>query len=279
MKPSRLDIALHSLDAGQKQNTGADTVAGAWTRLDARAYLCITLVFIVIVLSFERHSISALLPFALYPIVMAALGGVSLASLGRALALAAPFVVCVGIWNPVFDTRPMLTLGALTLSAGWVSFFSLILRCALCVSAVTVMVRLCGFTQLCAALARLGVPRVFAAQLLILHRALFILLNEAARMRRARDVRAFGRRGQGLRATAPLIGNLLLRSLDRAERIHTAMLCRGFDGAMPASERTPFDRYALLFCAVWCAFFALARAVDLPRALEAGLATLIGAFL
>lgn len=276
MSESRLARVLRHLPGAHMQRASL----GGLYSLDARAHVLTTLAYIICVLSFDRYSVSALMPFVLYPMALCAYAGIAPAIIGRALLLAAPFVLLVGLWNPVFDNRPMLTLGVLTLSAGWVSLASLVLRCALCVSAVAVMAHICGLAALCAALPRLGVPRIFAAQILLLQQALYVLADEAARMRRARDVRSFGRQGQGLWATAPLIGTLLLRSLDRAERLHTAMLCRGFDGTVPTPLHTHFGLRELVFCGGCFACFALARAVDLPAlghgALESLLAYTLG---
>ena len=50
------------------------------------------------------------------------------------------------------------------------------------------------------------------------------------RMARARELRSVRRQRPGLKVYGSLIGHLLLRTLDRAQRIHLAMLSRGFDG-------------------------------------------------
>jgi cobalt/nickel transport system permease protein len=50
-------------------------------------------------------------------------------------------------------------------------------------------------------------------------------------MRRARAARTFEQAPRArLRTAAGLIGMLLVRSFERSERVHAAMLARGFDG-------------------------------------------------
>ena len=88
----------------------------------------------------------------------------------------------------------MLVLAGVELSAGWVSLASIVLRIALSVSAAVVLVGSTGMPALCAALARLGVPRVFTLQLLFLHRYLFVLVGEAQRLSTALDLRALSGR-------------------------------------------------------------------------------------
>lgn len=236
-------------------------------RRDPRAKICVTMAFVVAVLSFDPYSISALLPFVLYPVCLAAWGQIPFGYLGRKLCFAAPFVIFIGIFNPLFDTAIVLKLGDLPISAGWLSFLSILLRCALTVSAALVLVALTGFPLMCAALVRMGLPALFGTQLLLLYRYIFVLAQEAGRMERARDLRAVGNRGKGLRVYALMLGQLLLRTYDRATRIHQAMLCRGFTGAPPLSVPLRWQWQDTLFTLAWLLFFASARVYNLPQEL------------
>lgn len=67
-----------------------------------------------------------------------------------------------------------------------------------------------------------------------MYRYIFILWDESARLRHARDARDFGRssRFKIWTSNAQLIGLLLLRAMERAERTHHAMLARGWDGSI-----------------------------------------------
>lgn len=233
-------------------------------RVDPRAKVITTFIFIVVVVSFERHAVAALLPLAVFPVALAVLGDVPAAPLVRKLALAAPFALMVGLFNPWLDRAPVVVFGDTTLAAGWWSFASILLRFALTVGASLVLVAGTGMFALCAALARLGVPRVFTVQLLFLYRYAFVIGAEAARMTTARQLRCAGRRAS-IDSYGPLLGHLLLRAYDRARRIHLAMTARGFDGEL-RSLRTlhwrPRDTWFLLG---WCCGFAVLRCVDLPR--------------
>lgn len=263
---SRIDAALRdlrSLEALASRDT-----AGA--RLDARAKLVTTLAFIVAVVSFERYTVSALLPLAAYPLLLAALGEVPAAPVLRKLLLAAPFAVMVGLFNPLLDRAPMPAFGDTTIAAGWVSFASILLRFALTAGAALVLVACTGMHTLCAALGRLGVPRVFTAQLLFLFRYAFVLGEEAARMTTARALRAGGRPA-ALASYGPLVGHLLLRAFERAQRVHLAMTARGYDGELRSLRELRWTARDTRFVLGWCAFFALARAVDLPQWLGAAL--------
>jgi cobalt/nickel transport system permease protein len=80
-------------------------------------------------------------------------------------------------------------------------------------------------------------------------------------------LRSFGRRGKGPAAYVGLLGHLLLRTLDRAERIHQAMLARGFDGEIHLLRPLRFHLAEWAFLLGWTALFAVMRTVDVARLL------------
>ncbi|MFO7983504.1 MAG: cobalt ECF transporter T component CbiQ [Desulfuromonadales bacterium] len=233
-------------------------------RLDPRAKLITTLVFIVCIASFGKYQVSALLPFLLFPATLIALGDLPTGYLLKKLLLVAPFAVMIGIFNPLIDQETLLRIGPLGISGGWISFLSILLRFILTVGAALILIATTSFPAVCRALDRLGVPRVFAVQLLFIYRYIFVLTDEAMRMVRARSLRSFHGRGRGMRVYGHMIGQLLLRTLDRAQRIHKAMLSRGFDGEIRIFRPGHIGMPEVLFTAGWSAFFILARTANLP---------------
>jgi len=248
---------------------GADTPIG---RVDPRAKLVSTAAFLLAVASYGRYELSALLPLALYPATLLALGDVRVGPILWRIAIASPLAVLVGVANPFLDRAPVGRVGPFLVTAGMVSFASILVRFVLSVSAALLLVATTGLHSVASALAFFRVPRVLVTQLLFLYRYLFVLSGELARSLRAHALRSPSRPVPSLRVAGSMLGQVLLRTVDRAQRIHSAMLCRGFDGEVrlrrPARAR-PAD---FAFAAAWCAFFWLARSFDLPRLLGAALA-------
>jgi cobalt/nickel transport system permease protein len=179
----------------------------------------------------------------------------------------------LGAANPILDRAPMFAVGGLTITRGWVSLAALVLRAALVVSAAICLTALTGFDAICSSLIHLGLPRVLAFQLRLMFRHLSTLSDEVGRASLAYRLRG-GRRGIVPSAWGGLAGGLLVRSLDRAERIHRAMLCRG--GEHPGPTRlSRFRSSDALYLGLWAAWFALCRLVDLS-ALVGALAKGIG---
>jgi cobalt/nickel transport system permease protein len=196
--------------------------------------------------------------------VLAVLGDVPARSVLRKLLIAAPFAVMVGLFNPLIDTAPEATIGTVTIAAGWLSFASIIVRFGLTVSAAIAMVAGTGLHGLCSALGRIGVPPVFTAQLLFMMRYVFVLGGEASRMVTARELRSAGRRAR-LSEYGPLVGHMLLRAFERAQRIHLAMLARGFDGHVRGLKPLRWGITDTWFTLGWCAFFLAVRVADFPH--------------
>jgi len=69
----------------------------------------------------------------------------------------------------------------------------------------------------------------------------------------------------GMHSFGPLVGTLLLRSWQRAERVHSAMLSRGFDGRFHARRQTSFGIRECLFVAGWSLFLITLRMVDITQ--------------
>ena len=84
-------------------------------------------------------------------------------------------------------------------------------------------------------------------------------------MVRARALRTFGRGGMGMGVFTSMIGQLLLRTLDRAQRIHLAMRCRGFDGTIRMVRPWHIRGRDAAFFLGWSALFVAMRLYDIPQ--------------
>ncbi len=92
-------------------------------------------------------------------------------------------------------------------------------------------------------LQRLRTPNTITTIATLMLRYLEVIVGEARRMRIARisrghDPRLLWQVG----ATARGVGALFLRSYERGERVHLAMLARGWDGKMPVLHERPAGR-------------------------------------
>jgi cobalt/nickel transport system permease protein len=116
---------------------------------------------------------------------------------------------------------------------------------ALLVIATTPLPRLLG------GLEKLGAPRFLLEVAQFLYRYLFLLPEEAQRMRQAAAARGMhAGMGERFRAAAGALAVLFARSYVRAEGIHRAMLARGFGGRFPEMKSARFRRADAVFAVV-----------------------------
>jgi cobalt/nickel transport system permease protein len=110
---------------------------------------------------------------------------------------------------------------------------AILVKNSLAFGAVVALAEIVPFPQLLGALGRLGVPAVLVATLHFLYRYLHVLAEEVTRMSQARRARTFRRSGRlDWVRLGGLIGMLFVRTLERGERVHAAMLARGWDGTL-----------------------------------------------
>lgn len=229
--------------------------------LDPRAKLLVSVVFLVTMLSVPLLRLSELLLFAVFPIVTAAMGGLNFGTVFRRSLIVLPFVAFIGVFNLFYDREPVFRIGMLVVTGGWISFLSIILRGLLSVQVLFILINSTGYYRLCRSMQRLGLPSVFTAQLLFVYRYLYVLIEEALAMQRARDARSFGRRSYPLKVWGTLVGQLLIRTFGRAELISRAMLARGFTGRIPADgfESPAWKMRDTVFLVAWCSALVLLR--------------------
>jgi cobalt/nickel transport system permease protein len=250
------------LDLSQLDTLAArDTVVH---RLDPRVKVVTAVIFLICVVSFDKYTLAAMLPFVLFLSLIMGLSGIPAGFVFKKLLLVSPFAILLGMFNPIFDQQPLLYLGPLPVSGGWLSFLSILLRFCLTVGAMLILIATTGFNGVCMALEKMGMPKIFAVQLLMLYRYIFVLMAEGQRMYRARALRSFDGHGLGMQTFGHLIGGLLLRTLDRAQRIHLAMRCRGFDGTIRTSRTSRLTARDLLLLILTGFLLISLRAIDCP---------------
>jgi len=96
---------------------------------------------------------------------------------------------------------------------------------------------------------RLRVPAKMVYLLLMAYRYIYVIEQEYMRLLRAAKVRGFqaGTNVNTYRTYSYVIGMLLVRSALRAERVHQAMLCRGFKGKFYSLQEFQASRQSWIF--------------------------------
>jgi cobalt ECF transporter T component CbiQ len=108
-------------------------------------------------------------------------------------------------------------------------FTTLVVKSTLCLLTMILLSSTTPFVDLLHVLRRLRVPAILVTTLALLYRYLFVLVDEAQRIERARASRTVvPSRRRTWRLLGSGLGMLFVRSSERAERIYDAMLARGW---------------------------------------------------
>jgi cobalt/nickel transport system permease protein len=205
--------------------------------LDARVKL---ILLVILTSAMVTTPIVAWPAFVFYTAIIAAaihLGGVPISTLAKRLAILLPFLLLSAVFIPFAPALQNAPAGSPT---GMLLFANVVVKSTLGAAATMLLMATTPFPKLVAALEALRVPRVAVMIFSFTHRYLFVLGEEALRMKRACESRCY--RGRWLRdavTIGQMAGTLFLRSYERGERVYLAMLSRGFDGStVPAVYHT-----------------------------------------
>ena len=158
-----------------------------------------------------------------------ALSQVPFGYIGKRMVVEVPFVV-FAVLMPFVATGPRVDVLGLSLSeAGLVGAWGLLVKGTLGVMASLTLAATTEPRDLLVGLERLRVPRQLVQIVGFMVRYLEVVSDEMRRMRIARESRGF--QGRGVRTwpvMARTVGALFIRSYERGERVHLAMLARGY---------------------------------------------------
>lgn len=140
---------------------------------------------------------------------------------------------------------------------GLVQFISIALKSWISIQFAIVLAATTPFPDLLVAMRAVHIPRLLVSIFALMWRYLFVLVDEAMRLIRARLARSSRSDQPGLRPGGTLTwrarlaggmaGNLFMRAFDRSDRIYMAMVSRGYDGEVRAMPLTPLSVADRLF--------------------------------
>ena len=260
---NKMEHALRELGAMDAMAAGDSPIH----RLHPAAKLFTTIAYIVAVVSFHKYDLSGLVPMVLYPVLLFQITGIPVRTCFYKLRIVLPLVMAVGLFNPFFDREPLLHLGTLAVSGGVVSMLTLMLKGVLCLMSSFLLMATTSIDSLCAALRKLHAPRMLVTLLLLTFRYVGVLTRELSVMTDAYHLRAPGQKGIHVSAWGSFLGQLLLRSMDRAQELYSSMQLRGYHEHFHYVDLRPFRVVDSAWLLGSTAFFVFLRVVPVARLL------------
>ncbi len=227
--------------------------------LHAAAKLIVLICYIVCVASCARYDIGGLLVFSAYPILLTIAVEPPLTQLFGRLLIVLPFVAAACVANVFIHTEPAFYLGELPVSYGFLSFVSALLKALLTVWAALLFVAATSVSDMVAAMRQARVPDSVVTQGLLVYRYLDLLAREGAGVYTAYKLRAPGQKGVKLRDMGSFLGGMLLRAVNRGERVYHAMQCRGYGGGSVTRGARRFSPRDICYIGAVCAALTAAR--------------------
>ena len=229
----------------------------AGTRLDGRTKIVAVCAALLICVSTPAPRYTAFGAYFVLLISAMTLSGVSVRVLVRRLLAVLPMVLLCAAFIPFLPREDVsggysLGIGGMQVSrSGLLVLWNVTAKAVLGMGLVTLLTETTPFPLLLRGLEQLRCPRLFLLLLGFCHRFLFVLRDEALRMKRAGDARGFqGRWLWHVPVIGRMVGALFLRGYERGERVYLAMAARGFNGVLPvAGSVTAWSRVDRLFLA------------------------------
>ncbi len=243
-------------DSGRSEPLPASRFPGS-----DRSAIIVTALFVLTVLSVPKLDLASVLAFAAFPVFLISAARVPAEIIGKPLLRLSPFILIMAAGNIALDRTPIFFFSGLTITGGMISGTVIVAKTMITVAAMLSITLCIPFYRICRALEALHLPEVLVTQLMLLYRYRSVLHEEASTMQKARDIRSFGNKGKGLFRTASLLGSLLLRTTNRAERLFRSMSARGFQSRV--FRRTPAKMTSREWrsIALWSLFFLTFRLI------------------
>ena len=206
-------------------------------RLAPDAKLAATVLFVFAVVATPREVFWAFGLDAALVALVASVAGLRLTYVLKRLVIELPFLA-FALFLPLVGRGEQVEVLGLSLSVGglWAAW-NIVVKGTLGVAASTVLASTTTVSELLRGLDRLRLPRVLTGIMSFMIRYGDVIADEMHRMRVARIARGHDPRWiWQVKAVASSAGALFIRSFERGERVHVAMLARGYDGVLPAVD-------------------------------------------
>ncbi len=224
--------------------------------LDPRAKI---VSFLAIILCIILTPITRYKDFQLYFLLILSLtffSGTTVGQVFKRACVLIPFILAMALFVPFLKEGQVwgyLSVGywkfAVTYEGAWM-FLNVMVKSSLSILLFVLASSTTTFPDFLKGLDMLRAPRLLIMLTSFMYRYIFVLIEEARRLIRARAMRYFGLRyKEQFFVVGYMVGGLFIRTFERAERIYSAMVLRGFSGEIPCVKRFKLSYKDFLFTA------------------------------
>lgn len=221
--------------------------------------LLITIFYISLIITIDKYNISIVVGMSIYPIIMFDMADISLKEALKRISIALPFLFFMGVLNLFFDKEVVLIINKITITKGSVSMINLILKGTLTLLASYLLIATTTIEKICYAMYKLHIPHIFIVEIMFIYRYITVLLKEISKITDAYSLRAPKQKGINYKAWGPLVGQLLIRSMDKASNIYESMCLRGYSGKFYCYNDIKYNKKDFMYMIIWILILIVIR--------------------
>ena len=212
-------------------------------RIDSSIKIIVTIIYVIKVLSMKQFTISDIACIVLYPLILFKLGKVPVKFIFKKVLFVLPIIIGLSAINLIIDFSYLEI------------YFSvlLIFKCIFTLVGALLLMVTTGINNLAFGLKKLKIPNILIMQILMLHRYIILMMEECYRVKSAYELRTLGEKSMTMKDYGQIIGQMLLKTIDRSEKVYEAMKLRGFEGDLYINSNKRagcIDYLYLISCAV-----------------------------
>lgn len=188
-------------------------------KIDSSIKIIVTIIYVIKVLSINQFIISDIICIVLYPLILFIFGRVPVKFILKKVLFVLPIIFGLSIINLIID-----------FSYSEIYFSALLLfKCTFALVGALLLIVTTGINNLASGLKKLKIPNILIMQILMLYRYIILMMEECYRVKSAYELRTLGEKSMTIKDFGQIIGQMLLKTIDRSEKVYEAMKLRGFE--------------------------------------------------
>lgn len=225
------------------------------------------ILFLIFVITTDIKNFNSLLFHFVFIFIFFLFNRVSFIKTLKYLLNIVPFIILISFSSLFMKTNDLVSISILNhfnfvISFRIIFFISILFKSTLSILYLFLINESTSFESLIKSLKFLYLPDIFISIILFVYRYLFLLIKEAKRIEIARDLRYFG--GYFFRQInvfSNIVGIILIRSIERSERIYYSMISRCFDGEIRIFEKSRLKSFDYIFLIFFSLYLFIVRLI------------------
>lgn len=196
-----------------------------------------------------------------YSLILLVISQVRFKPLISRLFFANFFIIFIWLFIPLtYPGNPHIEIGSIRISLEGIKYaLSITIKCNAIIIATISLLSTSSVFSLAHAMLHLRMPKKLVTLFFLFYRYITVIHDEYLKIKRAAALRGFvpATNLHTYKTYAYIVGGMLIKSLERAEEIYKAMLCRGFNGYFPLFEHFQIKKSDIIFGVISTAIIIL----------------------